>query len=72
MSGLPESRFVIKAVGPQGSARWLTTPRLNGVRTFGSSELAEVFDSQLDAWAAVDLIEKSDECAGIVFSVERT
>jgi hypothetical protein len=69
MTAMP---FVVKAIGPQGSIHWLTAPRLQGERTFCPRELAEEFETHMDAWEAVDKMEKSEHCSGIVFSVERT
>src|ERR1700722_6549432 len=65
-------QFVVKAVGPAGQAKWLTTPRREGLRTFGSREMAEVFATSEDAAAAIGATKSGQPCDGIIFSTEPT
>jgi hypothetical protein len=51
-------------------AAWLSPPRLGGMRTFASKELAERFDSETSAQAAIDTMRGKEDCRGIHFIVE--
>jgi hypothetical protein len=62
--------FVAKAIGPTGHAKWLTTPKLDGMRTFGTREMAEVFWTQRDAEVAIGEVALHQPCDGLTFSTE--
>jgi len=46
--------FIVKATGPHGSTRWMTDPKLRGVRTLGPREQAEIFETEADALVAIN------------------
>jgi hypothetical protein len=62
--------FVVKAVGPTGHAKWLTTPKRHGLRTFGPRELAAVFETVEEAQAAIGATRRHEACDGITFTTE--
>jgi hypothetical protein len=63
-------QFVAKAIGPTGQARWITSPKLGGVRTFGPREMADIFESQEAPVAAIGAMILRQPCDGITFTAE--
>jgi hypothetical protein len=63
-------QFVAKAIGPTGQARWITSPKRGGIRTFGPRELADVFESQDAAVAAIGAMILRQPCDGLTFTAE--
>jgi hypothetical protein len=62
--------FIVEATGPDGQVRWLTAPKLHGLRTFGLRPVAEVFDTKAAAVLAIREMIKEEDCTGIVMSAE--
>jgi hypothetical protein len=62
--------FIAKAVGPTGHAKWLTTPKRKGLRTFGTREFAAVFETVEEAQAAIGATILHQPCDGLTFSTE--
>jgi hypothetical protein len=51
---------------------WLTTPKLKGMRAFGSRDLAEVFGTREEAKIAILTMIDLEDCRGIQFSIDAT
>ena len=49
---------------------WLGPKRLGELRTFAPKDMAERFDSEEAAQAAVDAVRDKAQCRGLQFSVE--
>jgi hypothetical protein len=63
--------FIAKATSiDSGAATWLTTPRLHGLRTFGTRVQAEKFEAEAGATAAIHEMIVAEDCRGLRFSVE--
>jgi hypothetical protein len=63
--------FVAKAIGPSGQVKWLTTPRLRDMRTFGPRESAEIFANYDEALAPINVMVVDEACGGLRFSIEQ-
>jgi hypothetical protein len=62
--------FLIKADFPTGHCRWLSAPRLGGIRTFVPREEAEVFETEDKARAAMDeMTRNSLQVQGVALSL---
>ena len=62
--------YVVRALFPEAQPRWLTAPKLEGCRTFGTRDLADVFETLEDADDAIDAMIECQNCARMGFSVE--
>lgn len=62
--------FLIKADFHTGHCRWLSAPRLGGIRTFVPREEAEVFETEDKARAAMDeMMRNSLQVQGVALSL---
>jgi hypothetical protein len=64
--------FVVKAEFAVGPEKWLTVPRLKGVRAFADRDMADVFESQEKAATAIGEMMLSGSSQGAAFTVEET
>ncbi len=66
----PAMPFLIKADFPTGHCRWLSAPRLGGIRTFVPREAAEVFETADKARAAIDEMKRNSlQVQGVALSI---
>jgi hypothetical protein len=67
-----EAQFVVRAAAPDGTReRWITTPRRNGLRTFGPRDVAALFMSWDAAETAITEIRKTGACSEVEFEVQK-
>jgi hypothetical protein len=62
--------FLIKADFATGHSRWLSAPRLGGIRTFVPREGAEVFETEDKARTVIDeMTRNSLQVQGVALSI---
>jgi hypothetical protein len=64
------SGYIVKATSPAGTVDWISPRGFGGLRFHTSKEVAEVFETQPEAEAAIKSIQLHLEDLGMVFSVE--
>jgi hypothetical protein len=63
--------YVVKATSPAGSIDWISPRGFGGLRVHTSKEMAEVFETQPEAQAAIEsMMPLHLKDLGMVFSVE--
>jgi hypothetical protein len=62
--------YVVKATSPSGAAAWICQPGFASARTLGDKESAEVFQTKLEAFRAMDSLPGILERSGVVFAIE--
>ena len=55
---------------PAAQIKWLTAPRLGGVRAFGLRDTAAVFETLMSAQLAADELLGSNQADGATFTIE--
>jgi hypothetical protein len=65
------SGFVVKATSPDGGLTWISPPALGCFPILGSREVADVFETRLEAYAAICLLPEILGTSGVQFSVEQ-
>jgi len=65
------SGYIVKATSPAGTIDWISPRSFGGLRFHTSKEMAEVFETQPEAQAAIQsMMPLRLEDLGMVFSVE--
>jgi hypothetical protein len=62
--------FIVKITSPTGHKFWLTAPNVEGIRTLGIRDQAEVFTTEMNARVAIATMPQPFKQAGLVFSIE--